>query len=100
MQPHLIEFLIFPNEKTDCASEVLTFLIMLEVIFVKDMLFALLAVISVIVAGYFLYTFQTSANPGSSSLIIGVVFVILAFVFGGLFMFGRVNRHEDIHITE
>ncbi len=66
----------------------------------KDMLFALLAVISVIVAGYFLYTFQTTANAGSSSLIIGIVFALLAVVFGGLFMFGRVNQHEDIHITE
>lgn len=66
----------------------------------KDMLFALLAVISAGVAIYFLYTFQTSTAPGNSSLIIGVVFVVLAVVFGGLFAFGRVNRHEDIHITE
>ena len=66
----------------------------------KDMLFALLAAISAIVAIYFLYTFQTTANAGSSPLIIGVVFVVLAVVFGGLFAFGRVNRHEDIHITE
>lgn len=66
----------------------------------KDMLFALLAVVSVIVAGYFLYAFQTTANAGSSSLIIGIVFAVLAVLFGGLFMFGRVNQHEDIHITE
>ena len=66
----------------------------------KDMLFALLAVISVVVAGYFIYSFQTSANANSSSLIIGIVFALLAVVFGGLFMFGRVNRHDDIHITE
>ena len=66
----------------------------------KDMLFAVLAVVSVIVAGYFLYSFQTTANAGTSSLVIGVVFALLAIVFGGLFMFGRVNQHEDIHITE
>ena len=66
----------------------------------KDMLFAVLAVISVIVAGYFLYSFQTSTNASSNSLYIGVLFAVLAVVFGGLFMFGRVNRHEDIHITE
>lgn len=66
----------------------------------KDMLFAVLAVVCVVVAGYFLYSFQTTANAGSSSLIIGVVFALLAIVFGGLFMFGRVNQHEDIHITE
>ena len=66
----------------------------------KDMLFAVLALVSVIVAGYFIYSFQTSANANSNSLIIGIVFALLAVVFGGLFMFGRVNRHEDIHITE
>lgn len=64
----------------------------------KDMLFAVLAVISVVVAGYFLYSFQK--YEGSNSLIIGIVFALLAVVFGGLFMFGRVNRHDDIHITE
>ena len=66
----------------------------------KDMLFAVLALISVVVAGYFIYSFQTSANASSNSLIIGIVFALLAIVFGGLFMFGRVNRHDDIHITE
>lgn len=66
----------------------------------KDMLFALVAAVCAVVAIYFLYSFQTTANAGSSSLIIGVVFVIAAVVFGGLFAFGRVNRHEDIHITE
>ena len=64
------------------------------------MLFAVLALISVVVAGYFIYSFQTSANASSNSLIIGIVFALLAIVFGGLFMFGRVNRHDDIHITE
>ena len=65
------------------------------------MLFAVLAVISVVVAGYFLYSFQNSqTSDSSSSLIIGIVFALLAVVFGGLFMFNRVNQHEDIHITE
>ncbi len=64
------------------------------------MLFAVLALISVVVAGYFIYSFQTSANASSNSLIVGIVFALLAIVFGGLFMFGRVNRHDDIHITE
>ncbi len=66
----------------------------------KDMLFAVLALVSVVVAGYFLYSFQTSNAGGSNSLYIGIAFALLAVVFGGLFMFGRVNQHEDIHITE
>ncbi|MCY7374425.1 MAG: hypothetical protein LH472_00425 [Pyrinomonadaceae bacterium] len=66
----------------------------------KDLLFAVLALISVVVAGYFLYSFQNQKSDNSTSLIIGVVFALLAVIFGGLFIFGKINRHEDIHITE
>jgi ABC-type multidrug transport system permease subunit len=68
------------------------------VIFVKDLLYAVLAIISAVVAIYFFYSFQAEGN--STSLIIGIVFALLALVLGGFFMFGKVNRHEDIHITE
>ena len=64
----------------------------------KDLLFAVLALISAVVAGYFLYSFQKYDN--STSLIIGVIFALLALILGGLFMFGKVNQHDDIHITE
>jgi len=64
----------------------------------KDMLFALLALVSAIVAAYFLYQFQHYDN--STSLIIGIVFGVVAVAFGLLFIFGRVNRHDEIHITE
>lgn len=66
----------------------------------KNLLFAVLALISAIVAAYFLYSFQTDKIENSKSLIIGIVFALVAVVFGGLFMFGKVNQHEDIHITE
>jgi len=68
------------------------------VIFVKDLLFAVLAIISAVVAIYFLYSFQKVGD--STSMIVGIIFALLALVFGGLFMFGKVNQHEDIHITE
>lgn len=64
----------------------------------KDLLFAVLALVSAVVGGYFLYSFQKYDN--STSLIVGVIFILLAIVFGGLFMFGKINRHDDIHITE
>ena len=64
----------------------------------KDLLFAVLALISAAAAAYFLYSFQKYDN--STSLMIGIVFAVLAVVLGGLFMFGKVNRHDDIHITE
>lgn len=64
----------------------------------KDMLFALLALVSAVVAAYFLYQFQKADN--SNSLIIGLIFAVVAIAFGLLFIFGRVNRHDEIHITE
>ena len=64
----------------------------------KDLLFAVLALVSAVAAAYFLYSFQKYDDQ--TSLIFGIILALLAIVFGGLFMFGKVNRHEDIHITE
>ena len=64
----------------------------------KDMLFAVLALVSAVVAVYFFYSFQK--YDSSNSLIFGVMFALVALILGGLFMFGKVKRQEDIHITE
>ena len=64
----------------------------------KDLLYAVLAIISAVVAVYFLYSFQKAGD--STSMIVGIIFALLALILGGLFMFGKVNRHDDIHITE
>lgn len=64
----------------------------------KDLLYAILALVVAGVAAYFFYKFQTAKD--STSLIIGIVLALLAIVLGGLFMYGRVTTHEDIHITE
>ena len=66
----------------------------------KDLVFALLALVMAAVAAYFLYTFQTDRADNPNALIIGIVFAVLAVIFGGLFMFNRVNRHDEIHVTE
>jgi drug/metabolite transporter (DMT)-like permease len=67
----------------------------------KDSLFAILALISAVVAGYFFYSFQNQGDEGSSmSLILGVLFALVAVGLGAYYMFNKVNRHEDIHITE
>ncbi len=66
----------------------------------KDMLFALLGLVAAGVAAYFFFNFQTDKVGNSNYLLFGVIFAVVAIIFGGLFMFGRVNRHEDIHITE
>jgi len=66
----------------------------------KDTLYALLGLIAAALAAYFLYNFQHDRAGNANSLIIGIICAVVAVVFGGLFMFGRVNRHEEIHITE
>lgn len=67
----------------------------------KDSLFAILALISAVVAGYFFYSFQTSGADGSSlNLILAVLFALAAVGLGAYYMFNRVNRHDEIHITE
>jgi membrane protein implicated in regulation of membrane protease activity len=73
-----------------------------EVIFVKDMLYAGGGLLSVIIAAYFMWSFLSQA-PGAKSntpFIIAIIFGILALVCGALFLSGRVNKQEEIHITE
>lgn len=64
------------------------------------MLFALLGLIAAALAAYFFYNFQHDRAGNANSLIIGIICAVVAVIFGGLFMFGRVNRHDEIHITE
>ena len=67
----------------------------------KDMLYALLGLVSAALAAFFFYSFQKQAvDAGSMNLILAIVFVILAVVFGALFMFSRVTHHDEIHVTE
>lgn len=60
---------------------------------------ALLALVSLLVAAFSFYYFQMK-DGGTLFLILGIVFAILFLVFGVLFMSGRVNKTDDIHITE
>ena len=65
----------------------------------KDMLYALLALVSLAISGlsYWMYT----ASADNKLYLAGIViFALLFVVFGGLFLSGRVNKGEDIHITE
>ena len=62
------------------------------------MLYALGALISLIIAAVCFYWIRVESNP--LLLVVGIVFGILTIVFGGLFLSGRVNKTEDIHVTE
>jgi lipopolysaccharide export LptBFGC system permease protein LptF len=62
-------------------------------------MYALLALVSLLIAAGSFYYFQMK-DGGTLFLVIGIVFGILFLVFGVFFMSSRVNKTEDIHITE
>jgi cytochrome c biogenesis protein CcdA len=63
------------------------------------MLYGLGAVISFVIAAVCFYWIRTTEST-PLVLVIGIVFGILTIVFGGLFLAGRINKTEDIHVTE
>lgn len=65
----------------------------------KNTLLALLAVVSALVAVFFFYRFQNSAD-GTTNLILGILFVVVFVGLGIMYMTNKVNKQEDIHITE
>lgn len=63
-----------------------------------NMLYGLLALISAVATGFSFWRFQ---HTGQSYLIIlTIVFLIAAIGLGAMFLTGRLNKTEDIHITE
>lgn len=62
-------------------------------------MYALLALISVLIAAGSFYFFY-SGEGRTLFLILGIVFLVLTAVFGVIFLSGRVNKTDDIHITE
>ncbi len=65
------------------------------------MLYALLALISAAAAAYFFYSFQQAAEgEATTSLILGIVFAILAVALGAYFLFNRMSHQDEIHVTE
>lgn len=63
------------------------------------MMYALLCLVSLGVFGFSYYQYtQTQGN--TIWMVLMFLGIVAAVVFGGLFLSGRVNRKEDIHITE
>lgn len=61
-------------------------------------MYAALAILSVAIAiASFIY-FQQNGN--AIALVAGIVFVILTVVTGGVFLSTKLNKNEDIHITD
>ena len=68
----------------------------------KDLLFAIVALIAVGVAiwQFIVFVGQPPRNVSYTPIIIAAICALIALVCGGLFLSGRVNKTDDIHITE
>lgn len=62
------------------------------------MINGLLALIGLLAAGFCFYRFQQTGT--TMYAVAAGVFGLLMVVFGVMFLSGRVNKTEDIHITE
>ncbi len=66
----------------------------------KDLLYAGLALVSAVIAAYCFVSFRGASDNKTMMIIVAIVFTLLALGFGTMFLMGRVNKNEDIHITE
>ncbi len=68
----------------------------------NNLLYGLLALVSFVVAGYLFFSKRGAADSEQSlfSLVVAIILVVVGIIFGSLFLAGRVNKTEDIHITE
>ncbi|MGI8555783.1 MAG: hypothetical protein ACR2LT_05455 [Pyrinomonadaceae bacterium] len=70
----------------------------------KDLLYAVVGLIAAAGAVWGIWKFVNqgvrSADADYTHLIIGIICAVIALICGGLFLSNRVNRQEEIHITE
>ena len=62
------------------------------------MLYGILAFVSLLVTIFSVYTYISSNN--TLALVGAIVFLIATVGLGGVFLSSRVNKKEEIHITE
>lgn len=63
-------------------------------------MYALLALVSALITAGSFYFYVGRGEGNILYFILAIIFLVLTLIFGGLFLSGRVNRTEDIHITE
>lgn len=64
----------------------------------KGAMNGLLAIVCLVIAAVSFYFYR--GNAQTIWLVAFIIFVLGMVVFGGMFLSGRVNKSEDIHITE
>ena len=62
-------------------------------------MYLLLTLVSLIIAAGSFYYLQVKEG-GTVFLVLGIVFALLTAVFGVIFLSSRLNKTDDIHITE
>jgi heme/copper-type cytochrome/quinol oxidase subunit 4 len=63
------------------------------------MLYAVLAIVSAVIAAVSFF-YYTKSSDNRLFLVSAIVFVLVTVILGGLFLSGRINKDDDIHITE
>ena len=69
----------------------------------KDLLFAVVGLIAAVVGAWQIWSFLNvpkNTVPETWHLLVGIVCVVVALVCGVFFMLGRVNKTDEIHVTE
>ena len=66
----------------------------------SNLLYGLVALISFVIAGYLFFAKPGAEGRSLTPLVIAILLIVVGLIFGGLFLSGRVNKSEDIHITE
>jgi ABC-type multidrug transport system permease subunit len=71
----------------------------------KNAIYILLSLVAAAVGIYEVIAYINSVtrlNPhgNMTALVIGVVCILAALAFAGLFLSGRVNKEEELHITQ
>jgi hypothetical protein len=73
------------------------------VIFVGNLLYGLISLVSFGIA-IWLFLKDRGVDKGADAsifpLVAAIILIVIGIIFGGLFLAGRVNKTEDIHITE
>ncbi len=69
----------------------------------KDNMYAVIAVIGAILAVFLFVTYRNQADAESANtlyLVGAIIATVVTIVCAAIFLSGRVNKTDDIHITE
>ena len=66
----------------------------------SNLLYGLISLVSFAIAIWLFFGKRGAADASTTPLIIAIILIVIGIIFGGLFLAGRVNKTEEIHITE